>query len=32
VSQQPIAVTFSPSGNAVVVGEYDCGKVLLCTN
>jgi WD40 repeat protein len=32
VSSQPIAVTFSPGGNAIVVGEDGCGKVLLCTN
>ena len=32
VSSQPLSVTFSPSGNAIVVGEGGCGRVLLCTN
>jgi WD40 repeat protein len=29
---QPQSIAFSPTGNAIVVGEYDCGKILLCTN
>jgi hypothetical protein len=32
VTSSPISVTFSPNGNAVVVGEGGCGRVLLCTN
>jgi WD40 repeat protein len=32
VNAQPLSVTFSPSGNAIVVGEGGCGRVLLCTN
>ena len=32
VRSQPLSVTFSPSGNAIVVGEGGCGRVLLCTN
>jgi WD40 repeat protein len=31
-SSQPLTVTFSPGGNAIVVGEAGCGRVLLCTN
>jgi WD domain, G-beta repeat len=31
-SSQPFTVAFSPSGNAIVVGEAGCGRVLLCTN
>jgi WD40 repeat protein len=31
-SFRPVSVTFSPAGNALVVGEYDCGVFLLCTN
>jgi WD40 repeat protein len=31
-SSQPLTVTFSPNGNAIVVGEAGCGRVLLCTN
>ena len=31
-SYSPISVVFSPAGNAIVVGEYECGKFLLCTN
>jgi WD40 repeat protein len=27
----PLSVAFSPSGNAIVVGEHGCGKFLLCT-
>jgi WD40 repeat protein len=26
-----LSIAFSPSGNAIVVGERGCGKVLLCT-
>jgi len=29
---KPQSIAFSPAGNALVVGEYHCGKVLLCTN
>jgi hypothetical protein len=32
VSEQPVSVTFSPQGNALVAGEYDCGRFLVCTN
>ena len=32
VKSQPLSVTFSPAGNAIVVGEGGCGRVLLCTN
>ncbi len=28
----PQSIAFSPNGNAIAVGEYDCGKILLCTN
>ena len=31
-SYVPISVAFSPAGNAIVAGEYDCGRFLLCTN
>jgi hypothetical protein len=31
-SERPISVAFSAAGNAIVVGEYDCGKFLVCTN
>jgi WD40 repeat protein len=28
----PQSIVFSPSGNAIAVGELGCGRVLLCTN
>ena len=31
-SYSPQSIAFSPNGNAIAVGEYDCGKILLCTN
>jgi hypothetical protein len=31
-TSEPVSVAFSPAGNALVVGEYDNGKFLLCTN
>lgn len=30
-SNGALSVAFSPTGNAVVVGEFDCGKILVCT-
>jgi hypothetical protein len=30
-SRYAISVAFSPSGNAIAVGEHGCGKFLLCT-
>ena len=30
-SRHALTVAFSPSGNALVVGERGCGKILLCT-
>jgi WD40 repeat protein len=32
LNQTPQSVAFSPGGNAVVLGEAGCGRVLLCTN
>jgi hypothetical protein len=26
-----LSVAFSPGGNALVMGEFDCGKILICT-
>jgi WD40 repeat protein len=30
-NENALSVAFSPSGNAVIVGEKGCGKILLCT-
>lgn len=32
MTYSPQSIAFSPNGNAIAVGEYDCGKILLCTN
>jgi WD40 repeat protein len=32
VNATPQSIAFSPSGNAIVLGEAGCGRVLLCTN
>jgi WD40 repeat protein len=32
LTYQPRVVTFSPNGRALVVGEHNCGKILVCVD
>jgi hypothetical protein len=31
-NQRPTAAVFSPDGRTLVVGEHNCGKILVCAD